>query len=259
VITGLPVADLDHGIMAIEFGDKGELYISSGSNTNGGVPGPLTSKSLQKDNVLSSAILVAYLSKPGFNGTITYDAPDDGNQVGALGFVEVFASGLRNPFGLTLHSNGNLYVNDNGPNIGYGTMSTSCDGKTIPDVEEEDRLHLIEKGKYYGQPNLKRGQSDPRQCVWRRANEVGTTTNGYTPPIGRPLSSTTGVVEFQSNHFDGQLRYSLISSKYKGVFHTKSTLDTCGLGSSLSPKKSHFFLTPFFPSNFCNTYYNKTK
>jgi Malectin domain/Glucose / Sorbosone dehydrogenase/IPT/TIG domain len=216
IITGLPVADLDHGIMAIEFGDSGELYIGAGSNTNGGIPGPLTSKSLQKDTVLNSAILVAYLSKPGFNGTITYDAEDDGNQIGALGFVEVYAPGVRNPFGMVLHSNGNLYVTDNGPNLAYGAMAMGCKGESIPDTEEEDRLHLIEKGKYYGQPNLKRGQIDSRQCTWRRATELRTTNNGYTPPIGRPLSSTTGVIEFQSNHFDGQLRSSLFTVLYKG-------------------------------------------
>ena len=227
IITGLPVADLDHGIMAIEFGDYGELYIGSGSNTNGGIPGPLTSKSLQKDSILSSAILVAYVNKPGFNGTITYDADDNGNQVGALGDVEVFAPGFRNPFGMVYHSNGLLYVTDNGPNVGYGKMAMGCDGKTIPDVEEEDRLHIVEKGKYYGQPNLKRAVTDPRQCVWRTATEARTSTNGYTAPIGRPLSSTTGVLEFHSNHFDGQLRYSLITALYQGGLY-RTVLSTDG-------------------------------
>lgn len=216
IVSGLPVADLDHGIMAIEFDDFGSLYISSGSNTNGGIPGPLTSKSIQKDGALNSAILIAHIYKPGFNGTVTYDARDDGNQVGALGFVEVFAPGFRNPFGMVLHSNGYLYVTDNGPNIGYGSMSMGCDGRKISDVEEEDRLLLVEKGKYYGQPNLKRGRIDPRQCVWRRATEVQTTANGFTPPIAKLLSSATGIIEYQSNHFNGQLRYSLVSARYQG-------------------------------------------
>jgi glucose/arabinose dehydrogenase len=235
IITGLPVADLDHGIMAIEFGDYGELYIGSGSNTNGGIPGPLTSKSLQKDTVLNSAILVAHVHQPGFNGTITYDADDDGNQVGALGFVEEYAPGVRNPFGMVLHSNGNLYVTDNGPNVGYGKMAMGCNGKTIPDTEEEDRLHLIEEGRYYGQPNLKRGLTDPRQCVWRTSTEVRTSSNGYTPPIGRPLSSTTGVIEYQADHFDGQLRYSLITAQYQGgLYRTVLSSD----GRSVLPEST---------------------
>jgi hypothetical protein len=30
IITGLPISDLDHRLNAIEFGDNGELYITSG-------------------------------------------------------------------------------------------------------------------------------------------------------------------------------------------------------------------------------------
>jgi len=80
-----------------------ELYIQVGSNTNAGIPGQLTGKQLQKENVLTAATLVAYLGDPKFDGTITYDAKDDGNQVGALGSVEVYAAGLRNPFGIGKH------------------------------------------------------------------------------------------------------------------------------------------------------------
>lgn len=77
---------------------------------------------MQKENYYSAAVLVAYINKPGFNGTITYDADDDGTPVGGSG-VEIFTSGNRNAFGITLHSNGNLYVTDNGPNLGYGKCS----------------------------------------------------------------------------------------------------------------------------------------
>jgi len=114
---GLPVSDHDHGLNAIEFGDNGELYIQIGGNTNGGIPGQLTGKQIQKENYYSAATLVAYLADPQFDGTITYDAPDNGSPNGGNG-VEVFASGLRNPVGLVLHSNGKLYGTDNGPNLG---------------------------------------------------------------------------------------------------------------------------------------------
>jgi hypothetical protein len=59
------------------------------------------------------------LASPGFNGAIQYDALADGNPVNSVG-VEVFDPGLRNPFGLVLHSNGYLYATDNGPNYTYG-------------------------------------------------------------------------------------------------------------------------------------------
>ena len=97
----------------------GELYINIGSNTNGGVPGSLSGSGRLKENYFSAATNVADLAHPSFDGFIEYDAPDDGSPVNATG-VSVFAPGLRNPFGLTLHSNGNLYGTDNGPNTGYG-------------------------------------------------------------------------------------------------------------------------------------------
>jgi len=70
------------------------------SNTNAGVPGQLTGQQKQKETGLTAATLVAYVSDPEFDGTITYNADDNGDQVGALGSVEVFAAGLRNPFGI---------------------------------------------------------------------------------------------------------------------------------------------------------------
>ena len=108
IIINLPVSDLDHALNAIEFGDNGELYFAVGSNTNGGIPGNLSSTGLLKENFLSGAINVAYLSHPDFNGNIQWSASDDGNMI-AKG-IDVFAAGLRNPYSMVLHSNGNLYA-----------------------------------------------------------------------------------------------------------------------------------------------------
>ena len=68
--------------------------------------------------------MVADLSAATFDGFIEYDDLDDGSPINYSG-VFVFAPGLRNSFGLTMHSNGNLYGTDNGPNAGYG-MFTMC-------------------------------------------------------------------------------------------------------------------------------------
>jgi hypothetical protein len=200
----------------LEFGDKGELYIQCASNTNGGNPGPLTGKQIQKDNYYSSSTIVAYLSDPLFNGRITYDAADDGTPNGGYG-IEVFAAGTRNPFGILLHSNGNLYASDNGPNVGYGTMMSGCGQQEfIPDVTEGDKINLLVKGKYYGAPNRKRAltDNDPRQCVWHSQNEASNIN--YTAPILTTTSSTDGLVEFQGDHFDGQLRGNIIAARYLG-------------------------------------------
>jgi hypothetical protein len=108
VVTGLPVSDLDHGVNGLEFGDQGELYILVGSNTNAGVPGPLSSSGKQKDALHSGATLVAYLSRPNFQGQIELD--QNGDIKNPEIDVELFAVGFRNPYGIVLHSNGYLYA-----------------------------------------------------------------------------------------------------------------------------------------------------
>jgi glucose/arabinose dehydrogenase len=216
VITGLPTSDLDHGLNGIEFGDGGELYFTSGSHTNGGIPGPLSSSRILKENFLSAGVNVAYMSHPAFNGSIAWSAPDDGNMI-ATG-IDVFAMGLRNPFSLVLHSNGKLYGTDNGPNLSYGPMATGC-GPTdfVGDAKRDDELVWIQKGHYYGHPNFKRATffNNPTQCVWIPP-EIASTAN-YTAPLMTHLSSTDGIMEFHGNHFGGQLRGDLFMIRYNGA------------------------------------------
>ena len=90
---------------------NGELYIQCGGNTNGGIPGQLSSSQLQKENYFSAATLVANLGESCFEGDITYDSDIEGFPTSGFGptGVEVFAAGNRNPFGIVLHSNGYLY------------------------------------------------------------------------------------------------------------------------------------------------------
>jgi len=85
-----------------------------------------TGKQIQKDNYYSSSALVAHLADPLFDGTITYDAENDGSPNGGYG-VEVLSAGLRNPFGIVLHSNGKIYATDNGPNLGNYPPKSSID------------------------------------------------------------------------------------------------------------------------------------
>ena len=210
----------------IQFGNNGELYINIGSNTNGGEPGSLSGSGKMKENYFSASTVVANLSNPLFDGFIEYDAPDDGSPINFNG-VSVFAPGLRNPFGLTLHSNGNLYATDNGPNTGYGKMRVGCGpSDLLTDQQREDKLVRLSKGKYFGHPNPKRAShdNDPRQCVWRNPTEP--TSANYEAPIGIVLSSATGIIEYQADHFNGQLRGNLIHVKYKKeMFRTVLSAD----------------------------------
>jgi glucose/arabinose dehydrogenase len=218
IVTGLPVSDHDHGLSAIEFGDVGELYFTCGGNTNGGVPGELSQFQQLKENFLSGAINVAYLSHPNFNGTIQWSAPDDGNMV-ASG-IDVFASGTRNPFGLMLHSNGNLYATDNGPNIGFGRMMTGCGvNEDVYDVQRGDKVLLIQQNNYYGHPNAKRAAyfNEPRQCVWRAGENIANEATMHTPPLVMAPSAQCGMMEFHGNHFRGQLRHNILLAQYGAI------------------------------------------
>lgn len=214
IITGLPVSDHDHAVNSIVFGNNGELYISVGGNTNGGRPGKLSTSGLQKEGYLSASIVRANLRDPNFNGTIVYTADDDGDMI-ANG-IEVFANGIRNAFGLTLHSNGNLYATDNGPNVQYGNMLTGCGpAEFIGDRTDMDKLLLVKQGAYYGHPNPKRAvfHKDPRQCRWIPTTADNTVV-GYTPPIAILPSSMNGITEYTANYFAGRLRGNLIVAKY---------------------------------------------
>ena len=89
----------------------------------------------------------------------------------------------------------------------------TCDEDEI-DPSEGDELNLLERGRYYGHANRKRGETDPRQCTWRSQTE--TSDEDYTAPIATLLSSSDGIIEFQTDHFEGKLRGHLIVGKYKG-------------------------------------------
>ena len=192
------------------------MYITVGSNTNAGIPGELSRDKLMTENYFSGAMLIAHVGKPNFNGFITYDAKNNGNPVNGFGpnGVEIFASGLRNSFGVVMHSNGKLYATENGPNPGFGNMATGCKpGQFIPDEYGDDELNLIVRGAYYGHPNHKRAETDPRQCVWRASDDPNTKT--FTPPLMSLQSSTNSVIEYDANYFNGEMRHNLVVSKYE--------------------------------------------
>jgi glucose/arabinose dehydrogenase len=231
VVTGLPVSDLDHSVNGLEFGDNGELYIQVGGNTNAGVPGDLSSSDLMEDAIFSSAMLVAHLSRLGYGGTVEYN--DTGDQISGFD-VEIFATGQRNSFDITLHSNDHLYATDNGPNFGFGQTSINCSGTSEKDLSAGDELNLIVKGGYYGQANRKRGESDPRQCRWRSVSEP--SDEDYTAPLLVLPSSTNGIIEFQTDHFGGKLRGHLIAGRYKGGLYDitlTSDRESAARGASL--------------------------
>ncbi len=210
IITGLPISNSGHEANDLKFGPDGKLYIEQGSSTNAGAVNPSAGLFQLPDTPLSGAVLVADIKAPAFNGAITYNqnAYSSGtDQTG--GDVSVYASGLRNPYGLLWHSNGKLYATDNGPNAGYGHASVTCPTDSGVDASGLDELDLITAGKYYGHANRNRGRTDARQCQYHFGVEASTVD--YTAPIESNLpASSDGMTEYTSNKFAGQMQGDIL-------------------------------------------------
>jgi IPT/TIG domain len=84
----------------------------------------------------------------------------------------------------------------------------------VADKYDKDGIFLVEKNNYYGSPNRKRAQflNDPRQCIYHGASQP--SDGSFTAPIVVVDSSTDGLVEFQSKHFQSQMRGNIVSSQY---------------------------------------------
>jgi len=207
VITGLPSSNAEHGTNSIVFDRDGRLFIAQGGTTNAGITSERFSR---PETPLSSAILVADLAEPAFDGVITYDPAAEGSdtvtQVG--GGVRVFAPGFRNPFDLVIHSNGNIYATDNGPNGQDGLQSAGCDTEDEGPTHA-DELNRIIEGEFYGHPNRNRGRADERQCVYYPPNASSPDVTGPIATLGF-FTSSDGITEYGGAAFEGLLEGDLI-------------------------------------------------
>ena len=208
VISGLPVSAGEHGTNGIAFDNEGRLYIAQGATTNAGVP---SQRHPRPETPLSGAILVADLREPTFDGAVRYEPAetpgDDVDQV--AGDVRVYASGFRNPYDLVVHSNGNIYATDNGPNIPDGIPSLSCLSGGVADVAAADELNLVVEGQYYGHPNRNRGRFDEEECEYHGPEDGSGTSTVPLATLGFHVSAN-GIAEYTSDAFGGRLRGNLI-------------------------------------------------
>lgn len=223
VITQLPSSNHDHGVNGLQFDHNGDLYLAVGSQTNAGVRHPNSGDI--DESPLSGAILKAELSKPGFNGAITYvetegGMPNDdqvfGESVDVAPGVDlsVHTAGIRNAYGLLYTTKGRLYCTDNGPNVGFGATSTGPSSEG-PDPFANDELNLCEYGTYHGHPNRNRGRYDARQNVYHGSgvNDV-SIPNVFTQRVSFLPASSNGIDEYRSAHFQEQMRGRFIVQKY---------------------------------------------
>lgn len=212
IISGLPVSSHDHGgPNKIAFNTDGKMLMTVGSFTNAGHSAPNDGIGGVPENPFSAAVVEADYLKPGFDGKVVYDQTKDpatANVVG--GDVRLFATGVRNSFGLVVHSNGEVYATDNGPNAGFGRTSVSCN-TSVDDAAADDKLVRLVRGHYYGHPNRNRGREDPQECRYRPPWDA--SGKGYVEPLGLMASSTNGIVEYRARTFQGALRGDLFMSQ----------------------------------------------
>lgn len=244
IVSNLPVSNHDHGVNSLVFTQTGDLLIAVGGTTNMGLPGWKLGGIWE--TALSAAVVIAKLSKGnGFNGRIEYENEDVLRLAKVkAGDVEVYAFGLRNVFGMSMATTGEVYATDQGPNCGFGDTSSTCSeydetraqnmvlGEQVNwkglvkhgwtscpySISRPDKVLHLKEGSTYGHPNIQRGGDE---CAWIDPNDGLTADNknapsSYKKHMALLTSSVTAIGEYGGNHFCGDLRGDLILSTYKG-------------------------------------------
>ena len=252
-VVGLPRAVRDHLTNQMAFGPDGKLYISQGSISAMGAPD--NAWGLRPERLLAGAILkldTSAVAQRIADGQGALDVKTDGagsyNPFAANAPLKLYATGVRNAYDLVWHSNGSLYAPTNGsaaggatPGFGGGTfdgprIDSGTNGPfTSPPITgigtvnqtENDYLHRIVDGGYYGHPNPTRGEF---------VQDGGNPTSGadyeeFTQyPVGTQPDrnyrgaayvfgknySPNGVIEYKSDAFNGLLKGKLLVVRYSG-------------------------------------------
>ena len=204
VFVNLPRSAKDHVTNSITFGPDGNLYFLQGSNLAAGAPDNAWGN--RPETKLTAAVLTFDPDSPAVLSAISTGTPIDvktdepwsGSDPSTGTYdpfapgapLKVYATGVRNAYDLTWHSNGNLYVPTNGTaaggespsfdpaNPGLDCSAVRVDGRSaseLPAVEgvnrsnsdasqrthekQRDFLFRVEEGGYYGHPNPSRCES----------------------------------------------------------------------------------------------------
>ncbi len=166
----------DHSVQSIRF--KGPfLYVTMGSATTGGA------RSLRSwgEPVLEETPVTAGLLEVDWADLGDGVDLSDGQVDADTAPVRLFATGMRNTYDFTWHSNGNLYanINQNG-GLGQGDSGAPTAGPCagLPEFVDShlvsDTLNLIRRGGYYGHPNPARGE-----CVVMGGGQGPFAVGGY--------------------------------------------------------------------------------
>ena len=174
LITNLPVSNHDHAVNGMQFDNNGDLLICVGGNTNAGVPHKFIGD--LPESPLSAAILKAEISRPDFDGELSYvetgtGLPNDDQVFGDIvdlvpgTHVSVHASGLRNSYELVYTTRGRLYATDNGPSantLAREWSSTAVCPRTASNASSEWHGSSKVNGPYVASLN-----HTVRRSTWR--------------------------------------------------------------------------------------------
>jgi N-acetylneuraminic acid mutarotase/glucose/arabinose dehydrogenase len=223
VITGLPRSTANHSVNSLHFGPDSRLYLAISGNTGAGAPNSADSEFRDRpEQPLSAAILVADVKAPGFEGSCA--TPVGEFDIPATCDVTTHATGMRNSYDFTFHSNGSMYATDNGLGV-TGSFPPSptppCTGLASTEPwdagghnpgEQDDFLYRVQSGKYYGHPNPYR-----EECVFKAGQyQSAAPLPNYEPPLislGRKKSSN-GIIEYKGSAFAGALQGTLLVANY---------------------------------------------
>lgn len=250
-VVNLPRSAKDHATNSIDFGPDGALYFLQGSNTAMGAPDGAWG--YRPERLLTSAVLRLDIAKAEQQPLPLDVKTEEGgtyNPQATNAPLTIYATGIRNAYDLVWHSNGQLYVPTNGsaaggntPALNSGQVWSNGQVYTGPDVPamtnvrdtQSDYLFRVEKGGYYGHPNVLRGEyilngGNPTSGI--DPGEVTWTMNGltYGYPVGTPSEpnyrgwaydfglnkSPNGVIEYKSSAFGSKLKGKLLVCRFSG-------------------------------------------
>ncbi|MCB0358245.1 MAG: IPT/TIG domain-containing protein, partial [Bdellovibrionales bacterium] len=227
LITGLPSSNHDHGVNGLQFDNFGDLYIAIGGNTNAGVHACALGDI--PESPLAGGIAKAFVSKPSFNGTVTYletatGLPNNdqvfGETVDIAPGVDVvpYFPGFRNPFDVLLTTRNFWFASENGADIGFGDASTSLTTQAPITQDADDELDLLASGHHYGHANRNLGRYDARRAVYFYPTD-SPVHSVYTAPLAVVASSSNGLEEYRSQAFNSQIKGSLLLQKWQGELY----------------------------------------
>ena len=183
IIDGLP-SEGDHQTDRIKFGPDGRLYIGQGSSTDNGT----ASLGRPEERFLNATIF-----------SIDVDNP----------VINVFATGLRNPFGMAFHpESGELFATDGGS----GELCQLNPQNCPQDLAPPEEVNWVVAGGNYGFP----------QCEGTPTPDRPGCSGIRPPAIQYPRHLTPTSLAFYTGPQAGEFKNQLLLTLYKNLPNTNN-------------------------------------